>query len=198
MKSLRAIYLALLTIGCVVTCPVKSQQSDIQWHRIASEYYNFVKSPIGTSALPLIALLPKTDLPYTGNESEQQAKTYIYDNLLPLEARILKGDQQSIRLGFCLYPISGGDFTETLDIILGESIRPYAKLFLSELKNAKLIAELLPGLLGNCGDAFVDKPEAERKELRQRLRAIQQVHNPELQTVRQRCVDELVRQVNKE
>ena len=142
-------------------------------------------------------LLPEAPGPYYGGAGEHEADTYIYENLLPLEARILKGDQQSLNLAIRLFTIVGGAFSEDLDIILGKAIRPYPKQFLTALATASYKPELL-GLLGNCGEEFVDRQVARCKELTKRKAAIQRVHSLELQKVKLRCIDELSQQVKKE
>lgn len=117
--------------------------------------------------------------------------------LAVLTRRAQAGDPAAVRVAFVLDDdpgFGGGDVGESLDIVLGTLLRTGPRLFLVTLKDEeRRIGRRLPlgGLVGNLGEEFVDRMQAQCRELRRRTLSVQAVRDSALAGVRGRVVASL-------
>lgn len=111
-----------------------------------------------------------------------------------LARRVEARDLAAARLAFVLDDdgqFGGGDVGESLDIMLGKLLRIDPRLFLSVLKaeeqrnNAHLP---LGGLVGNLGEEFVDRMQAQCRELHRRTLSVRAVRDSALAEVKHRVI----------
>lgn len=105
-----------------------------------------------------------------------------------LEVQVLTRDIEAVRLAFRLRRTADGHFAEMLDIMLGRLIRIDAPLFLREVVRAGVSAPLLDSLVGNFGQEYVDRTEAQAYEADQRIAALRHVKDSRVKAVRDRCI----------
>jgi len=134
----------------------------------------------------------------------QSAKTPGIDNrefdarLQILEDQVLCSDVEAIRLVYRLMKESDGASSEILSQMLGRLVRINPRLFLGELaRHRRQIGDRLPWILCGTGPAYIDRPAAQRYVLRKRLAAIETVDVPALQELRDECVLQLQRSIEK-
>jgi hypothetical protein len=113
-----------------------------------------------------------------------------------LKSSALAGNREAIRSLFNLYPRSDGAVSEYIDIVLGGTIREYPQVFLEELCRANSNIRL-DALLGNTGPDLVDRFEEQAVELKRRKAALRTVREASLIEVRDACIRELDRQIEK-
>lgn len=75
--------------------------------------------------------------------------------------------------------------------MLGRLIRIDPKLFLEELLNNREKVVGYDGLLGNCGEVYVDRFLARKYELQRRYDATESVTAPELSEIKHVCLQVL-------
>jgi len=120
--------------------------------------------------------------------SSVDPETQTDQDLPVLEVQVISCDSEAVRLAFRLLPKSDGDVAEQLCIMLGRVIRTKPKLFLESLKAAELDSGLLGGLVGNFGQEYVDREEADAYEARARIKALLTVKDSSLKSIRDGCV----------
>jgi hypothetical protein len=105
------------------------------------------------------------------------------------------GDRAAIKTVFALN--TDGASAEAQDIVLGKLIPKHPALFLKMLQHSQFANRkaCLPGLLGNLGADYVDRPIAQKHELIRRRDALASVHITSLEKLRNQCVAELNDQV---
>jgi hypothetical protein len=110
-------------------------------------------------------------------------------------AAVQAGDQAAIKAVFALK--TDGASAEAQDIVLGKLIPQHPRLFLKMLQQSQSAncQACLPGLLGNLGADYVDRPAAQERALKQRRDALQSVHVKSLAKLRNACIAELNRQI---
>ena len=116
----------------------------------------------------------------------------VYAWLDVLARRIKARDSVAVQLAFVIEPSMGsGDLSETLDIMLGQLIRIAPRLFLSELQaqEQRQGRVSVPG--GNLGEEYVDRMQAQCRELHLRIRAIRSVSDASLATTKRLAIAEL-------
>ena len=119
----------------------------------------------------------------------------LFEDLWLLEIQVTSGDREAVRLAFRLFSSADGHFAETLDIMLGRLIRIDPTLFLRELEIRRKQVARLDSLLGNFGEAYVDRFPAQEYETEKRIAALMTVNDPALTAVRDECVAELRKQL---
>jgi hypothetical protein len=120
-----------------------------------------------------------------------------YEDVAALSPSAKAGKRESVRKLFSLLEYSDGAVTEDIDIALGATICKRPRLFLEEMKRSGIATReaYLPGLLGNLGEEFVDRYDAQAEELSNRRTALLTVTAPELVLLRDRCIQELDQQI---
>jgi hypothetical protein len=137
--------------------------------------------------------VPNGSVEYSGAKQEHDTIDFIYDNLGMLKRQVLSRDPNAVRLAFRLKTIADGAFAEDLDILLGRLIRIDPTLFVRQLKEYGKVNRL-DGLVGNLGDAYVDRFDAQRLEIKKRIRALESVSDPALKELADQCIKELKHQ----
>jgi hypothetical protein len=185
------IRLVVLLVTMVTSATCFGQGAKPTYREINKAYKVYLSQALGTSPKALISMLTIADHQAVISEEEEAALYDIFDNLSPLEKRLLAGDRQSLRLAFALFNISNGHFSESLDIIIGQTIKKYPLLFTQELHRAQLDMLMLPGILGNCGDELTDDFPAQCKELKARYDALHGVRSKKHRELLQACLAQL-------
>jgi len=110
-----------------------------------------------------------------------------------LQDQVIAGDRAAVGLAFRALCSADGDLAETLCAIIGRSIRSHPALFLQALRVNSASLPLLPSLLGNLGEAYVDRPEAQAYERAARREALLSVKDPSLRSLRDQAVSALLK-----
>jgi hypothetical protein len=117
--------------------------------------------------------------------------------LAVLERQVVARDAAAVRLAFVLdydRQFGSGDVGETLDIMLGKLLRIDPRLFLSALKAEEERTNVrapLGGLVRNLGEEFVDRMQAQCRELHRRTLSVQGVRDTALVDVKHRVLTSL-------
>lgn len=120
--------------------------------------------------------------------SKANAIDGIDDNFL---AKVSSGDLTSLNEAFVQRAHADGAQAEDLDIAIGKSITKNPKSFLIALKGHEVDLISLSMLIRSLGEDYVDLPEKAKHEVELRIKAINSVHDKELQEVAKRCLVEL-------
>jgi hypothetical protein len=139
------------------------------------------------------------DLPTPQNASRVEAITcsstpeeYCFD-LRILQNQMLAMDAESFKLGYRLYRAADGGNAEDLGALLASLIRPHPAFFLEHVEHLDASCGSFRFILNVPGEEYVDHPEAQDYEIAQRRKALSAVSDPNLSTVKQRCIA-LIRQ----
>ncbi|SRR6266571_1344883 len=170
---------ALLVFAAVLLNPVDGW-AQTQWER-------YVAQPTRANAEAVREL--------TYSDSGRDPKRMEYDLML-LEVQVVSSDSAAVDLAFRLRRTADGHVGELLDEALGRLIRINPRLFLRSLQRQGGIAARPDSLVGNFGDAYVDRPVAQAYERDQRIAALLTVREPSLLQLRDTCVG-LLRQIIK-
>ena len=112
--------------------------------------------------------------------------------LTVLDRRVKSRDTVAVGLAFAIEPwLGSGEVSEALEIMLGQLIRIDPRLFLTALRTqAQLQSNVsIPG--ANLGPDFVDRMQAECRELRTRIRSLETVNDSALAVVKRRALARL-------
>ena len=112
-------------------------------------------------------------------------------SVLRLAKLLSKDDPKAIQLVFNLLQISDGASAESIHIQLGEIIKRNPRLFLELLKKNYSTTMDLPGLLGNLGSDFIDKPAKNEVEIKERIDAISSVKDKDLEKIKEKVLEGL-------
>ena len=189
MKLIHSLLISLL----FTSLPTIAQKNgSVDWDGVHKSFEAYTQYPSTKNAIKVISLLPERDhVTYTGEKNENDAIQFVYQNLGMLERQVISRDPNSIKLAFRLKGIADGAFAEDLDVLLGQLIRIDPTLFLRQLKNANIQNGRLDALVGNYGDIYVDKVEAQRLETKERIRALETVSDSALKEIQDKCLVEL-------
>lgn len=113
-----------------------------------------------------------------------------------LQAQVHAGDRIAMR--HLLDLSADGAVAEYVSVIMGQAIRNHPDAFLDEVaKNWRAQCEsCLESLLGNLGDDFVDRFPEQVEELQKRKKALRTVNASSTQSLRDRCILVLDRQIS--
>ena len=106
-----------------------------------------------------------------------------------LRNQVLGGDSEAFRLTYRLLQKADGGLLEDLIVILSHTIRARPAFFLSELSALQPTSGTLKNILLMTGLEYVDQPEAQRYELKMRIKAIEAVKTEMLKSFRDRCLE---------
>jgi len=189
MKLIHSLLISLL----FTSLPTIAQKNgSVDWDGVHKSFEAYTQYPSTKNAIKVISLLPERDhVTYTGEKNESEATQFVYQNLGMLERQVISRDPNAIKLAFRLKAIADGAFAEDLDVLLGQLIRIDPALFLRQLKNAKVQNGRLDALVGNYGDIYADKVEAQRLETKERIRALETVSDSALKEIQDKCLVEL-------
>ena len=110
-----------------------------------------------------------------------------------IEKHIHAGDRNAVKAGFRLFNISDGWYSHRLDMALGDLIRINTKLFLEELKSHRNITFVIrrgPPVYPS-GDEYVDNFEAQKSEIKLRIKALESIKDKDLIEIRDECIKDL-------
>jgi len=181
-----------ITLLPVIGLCQQTNPSGIDWRSLEVAWQAYIEKPSDRNADRVYNVLPAS-IPDSIPTSEigSRVDELIFDNVEKLEDQVKLKKRSAVRLAFRMMTISDGAFAETLDQILGALIRVDARLFLEEFRNHRTIVRGLAGLLGNCGEEFVDNEAAVKKELKARIKSLKAVKDKNLVGVRDECITEL-------
>ena len=116
-------------------------------------------------------------------------------DVLALGARVHAGDRIAMRELLSLK--TDGAVAEDVDVIMGGAIRNHPEAFLVEIARTQRAQcdSCLESLLGNLGDDFVDRFPEQIEDLSKRRTALRTVKVVSVQSLRDKCVFILDRQI---
>jgi hypothetical protein len=129
-------------------------------------------------------------VPQVSNGSNQERSTEA--QVTALQSRATLGNRNAIRQLFTLRQNSDGHVAEEIDITLGKTIKPFPRIFLSELSQSGQSPDA--GLLSNLGPEYVDRFAAQARERKARVVALSNVRDPALVPLRDKCIELLARE----
>lgn len=202
MNKYLAIFAFLLLFHPAFTFAKSTEESpSINWSALSKTFQAYVEYPSATNASKVTKLLPESEhVKYTGSKIENEAIEVIYQGLPMLQRQVEAREKQAARLAFRLMTITDGASSEALDIMLGKLIRIDPKLFLEELRKSNYIKigqYRFDGLVGNEGDEFVDKEQAQCLEQRLRIESLSKIKENILLPLRDICISTLNDSLNK-
>lgn len=165
------------------------------WNAIAFKYMEFSSNayPKDADGLELLKLFPNGD---TCNGQSSAIPDLMIDSeyFKYLTDKARSGNKYAAEIMFRLRKLvcGDGDHSEQMDISIGTLIKPQAALFLSLIEKYKI--RDLPGVLGNLGDAFVDRGPESKTELQLRYAALASVKNAPREW-QDNCLAELKHQI---
>lgn len=128
--------------------------------------------------------------PQVSDASNQERSTEA--QVTALQSRATLGNRNAIRQLFTLKQKSDGHVSEEIDITLGKTIKPFPRIFLSELSQSGRLPD--DGLLRNLGAEYVDRFAAQARERKARVVALKTVRDPALVPLRDKCIELLARE----
>jgi len=196
MKNYVLFFVLLYFLNPAITLAKSSDESPIvNWTALSKSFQAYVEYPSSANAESVIKLLPESgQVNYTGSENEKEANEVVYKGLPMLQRQVEARERQAIRLAFRLMTISDGAVSEDLDIMLGKLIRIDPKIFLEELSKTNIMKSdqyYFDGLVGNEGQEFVDKEQAQCLEKSLRIEALSTISDKNLLPLRDICIDKL-------
>jgi len=169
------------------------EEGEINWRALDYAWKAFVNYPSSDNANRVYNLLP--DQRYRGKDDpsvlEKECRDSIYKDLAILGNEVIGANREAVKLAFKLFTISDGAFSESICITLGDLIRINPEMFLEELKNHRKYVSRISTVLGNLGYVFVDRYEAHKYAINQRIKALKSVTNPMLSEMRLECLEVL-------
>lgn len=167
-------------------------EMSVDWDSMRASYALYSKVASEENALKAASTLPNNLgylPPASARRNHLETEKFILKHLGPLESQIFRGKVNSTALAFRFYTIADGELADNLDILLGRLICRNPRLFLRELKANRRLVSRLDALLMNYGPDYADKDEAQTSEFNRRLKCLRKVRDPELQEIRDECVE---------
>lgn len=188
-------YIAAVFSSLFLITSAWASEPVIRWGPFADALNKYFEYPSPQNAKSAYQYLPKSGhVKMTGDKVVNDTLELFYSNFRILERQVISRDAEAVKLSFRLFSITDGAYAEELDILLGKLIRIDPKLFLGELVANRGSIGSLGGLLGNEGEEYVDRINAQCFENRQRKKALQSVSDQLLLKMRDECNHELERQ----
>jgi len=202
MSKYLVIFVFLTLLNPAFSVANSSEESpSINWSALSKTFQAYVEYPSATNASSVIKLLPESEhVKYTGSKIESEAIEVIYQGLPMLQRQVEARERHATQLAFRLMTITDGASSEALDIMLGKLIRIDPKLFLEELSKSNYIKigqYRFDGLVGNEGEEFVDKEQAQCLEQRLRIESLSKIKDNNLLPLRDICISNLDDMLNK-
>ena len=197
MTAFRFLILGLLSPFAILSARQLDSLHDFDWVQFQILWTSYLTHSTSANAKKVIDLIPYPDhVHYTQSSAQDSALECMEGGFATLRNQIYAGNSSAVKLAFRLFCLSDGDYSESLDQILGGMIVRNPTTFLEQL-NAH--SELFGGeeftyigtLVGNFGDRFVDDMKAQIKESHSRIGALLKVKRPDLLNVRNRCINHL-------
>lgn len=184
---MKPLTLSLLLLIAIINL-ASAQHPTYNVDQLGTAWTKFTADPTSANALGVYNLLPEEGH-VQKEDMDMELQNGIYNTLGILEKQIRTGNRGSMKLAFRLFTISDGAFTESLQEILGNSIKTQAQPFLVELnKHRNIIGNDLSGLLCNYGESFVDHHDWQVKETSKRIQRLEKVKEKELNKLRDECI----------
>ncbi len=191
MISLKKIILTFIFVYLINIIVLFSQnyliKAYVEWDKLDIAWKSYISNPNEKNALVVYDLLPSKGHVRKEN-SNKIVEQLIQSNISILEEQILEGNANSLKVVFRLFTISGGAFSEELQIIIGELIKINPYLFLKELKIHSHLVDL-EKLLCNCGPKYWRDIDVYNQELIERKQAITTVDDPKLVEIKDKSIN---------
>jgi hypothetical protein len=178
----------------------------IEWEKIREAFEAYYKSPSAANADNILTILPRdfdnrtANLYHWGDTLE-----YIWQGTTfnVLKNQILKGDRLAIRISLRTLIISDGAFAESLCGLISESIKPNPLGYLEEATAFRKYAPRMDFIiLDTVLPEFYGSPEEDpkgfaefKKEVQERVWALETVSRPDLIELRDKCISRLIRAI---
>jgi hypothetical protein len=199
MKNIILKFCLFSILIIIAVVPATAKDSVFDWNALFNAFKIYLSDPSEKNAERVINSLPKSGhVKFSNSKRELEIFNFVYENLETVERQVYAKNKLSTRLAFRLMSISDGGFSDDLNIILGRLINIDPLLFLEELKLRENEIVRYDALLGNTGPELVDRPQDECKELRKRINSLRSVNEKELLNIRNRCIEELKRQIKQD
>jgi hypothetical protein len=191
-----------------VFCFVAAQdnkQEKAAWEMNRQILEAYFASPSIENAKRVLSVLPdRIDVEDNDLEGLHRAMRVIYEeHIADLQRFVSKGDRFALRIAFKAEQLADGAFAESLDSVIGSSIKVAPITFLEEAvpfvkKQSEWFATLPPskyngirwfidGILTNVG--FEEPLDVTRKEIKLRIEALTTVKRQDLLELRDICLD---------
>ncbi len=178
--------------GLLLTDSNLSAETNLDWDSMRASYAHYAKEPTDQNAAKVFSFLPK-NLGYTAppqaRRNHLETEKFVLKHFSPLEGQVFRGKSNSVKLAYRLYTVADGDLAETLDVMLGKLICRNPRLFLRELRANRNLVTRLDSILMNYGTDFENDEQAQTNEFKHRLKCLRKVRDPELQEIRDECVE---------
>jgi len=186
----------------VIGCISAQAATPPDWNEVVRAYIEFSSDAYPTSQLGveqgkrLLDIMPQAGT-CNGQDSAIPNLMIDSDYFRYLSKKAYSGNAEAAEVLFRLSALVCGDaeHSESMDITIGNLIRPQPQLFLSLLDTYG--RKNLSGVLGNLGGAYVDKPTESAKELQLRYDALASVKNV-AGDLQQRCLKELKQDITRD
>jgi hypothetical protein len=129
-----------------------------------------------------------TELSYSDKKDDSDELMRVERDLMLLEIQVAASDRAAVDLAFRIRGTLNGVLAENMDQMLGRLIRLNPHLFLQSLQRHRASRQELSGVVGNFGEAYVDRDSARAYERDQRVASLLKVKDPGLLRVRDGCV----------
>jgi hypothetical protein len=204
-KSVQIILTLLFLL--ISSLPAQQKRTQIiKWEEIGKSFEAYYESPSAANAEKVLAVLPREFDNLTANlDRWGDTLEYIWQGTTfnVLKNQILKGDGLAIRISFRTLIISDGAFAESLCGLISESIRPNPLGYLEEATAFRKYApEMDFIILDTVLPEFYGSPEEDpkgfeefKKEVQERVWALETVNKPDLVELRDRCISRLIREI---
>jgi hypothetical protein len=191
-NRIRRFMAAFAILGLAFSARPAKAETNVDWDSLRAAYALYSKAPTDSNAAKVSSYLPKElgySAPAVSRRNHAETEKFFLNGLGVLEGQIFRSKANSVMLAFRLYSIADGEFAESLDITLGKLVCRNPRLFLQQLKVNRHLVARLDTLLMNYGADFADDDQAQAVEYRHRLKCIRKVRDPELQDIRDECVE---------
>lgn len=98
------------------------------------------------------------------------------------------GNVIALNSAFAKLNSADGGNAEDLEIAIGKSIVHSPAHFLSAVKTHRAQLRDVAGLTTNLGEAYVDQDSAQKREIKRRISALEQVRDPVLAPTKKECL----------
>ncbi len=168
---------------------------EVDWSRVLIAWREYLNNPSEINGDTLYSLIPRNS--WFRNDSAYNNAFYImYSHLYVIDSLVHLQNRMAVKIGFKLFNISDGAFSEDLDQMLGSLICKNPQMFLEELNSRKNITSRFDALLGNLGEEYRVNKDSEQAELKRRIEALNTVKPKNLVNLRDRCILELKNQLD--
>jgi len=181
-----------LALGLVSRPGPLRAETNVDWDSLRASFAHYAKEPTDENAGKVASFLPRGlgySAPSSARRNHLETERFVLKHLGPLEGQIFRGKSPSVKLAYRFYTVADGELAESLDIMLGKLICRNPRLFLRELKANRHLVSRLDSILMNYGSDFAGDEAGHAAEFKHRLKCLRKVRDPELQEIRDECVE---------